>query len=246
MIPVGSGAGSRASLRRSCRRVVLAATLAVAFTLLVTFGGPSATTPSAAACSQTKTFITGTPDQSLLSILGVLRRRATPADALPLSVREAFARPIFRMFGREIFVNYIRRARVVAGTSYYVMPVLYTGCAAFGRGESMLLWAGGSGGGVGTAATIEQGSAYATLGSFGHTTIETLIPDGVATVMLHYPAGKIGGFDRSHAPAITITTNVVGNLLIVTVPRGGNRLMAPMTMTWRAADGATVKTFSRL
>jgi len=48
----------------------LAATLAVAFTLLVTFGGPSATTPSAAACSQTKTFITGTPDQSLLSILG--------------------------------------------------------------------------------------------------------------------------------------------------------------------------------
>lgn len=215
--------------------------------MLIAVAGSSAAPRSAAApCSHPKAFITGTPSRSLLSILGVLRRPATPADVLPASIKEAFSRPIFRMFGQEIFVNYIRRARVVAGTSYYVMPVLYTGCGAFKRGESMMLSSGSSGGGAGTAATIEQGAAYGTLGSFGHTTIETLVPDGVATVTLHYPAGKIGGFDRNHAPAFTITTKVVGNLLIVTVPRGGNRLMAPMTMTWRAPDGTTVKAFSRL
>ena len=73
-----------------------------------------------------------------------------------------------------------------------------------------------------------------------------LVPDGVASVTLHYPAGKIGGFDQHHASAFTATTNVVGNLLVVTVPRGGNRLMAPMTMTWRSASGTTVKTFTSL
>jgi hypothetical protein len=110
----------------------------------------------------------------------------------------------------------------------------------------MMLWDGSAGGGAGTAAAIEQGSAYITLGSFGHTTVESLVPDGVVTVTLHYPAGKVGGFDRSHAPAFTTTTRVIGNLLVVSVPRSGNRLMAPMTMTWRAASGATVKTFGQL
>jgi hypothetical protein len=73
-----------------------------------------------------------------------------------------------------------------------------------------------------------------------------LVPDEVAAVTLHYPAGKIGGFDRHHAPAFTITTNVVGNLVIVTVPRAGNRLDHPQPMIWRAAGGTIVKTFSRL
>ena len=143
-------------------------------------------------------------------------------------------------------MNYVRRARVISGTAYYVMPVLYAGCGAFKRSEGMMLWDGGGGGGAGTAATIEQASAYATLGSFGHTTVETLVPDGVATVTLHYPAGKIGGFDRHHGPAFTITTHAVDNLLVVSVPRSGNRLMAPMTMTWRATNGTIVKTFGRL
>jgi hypothetical protein len=63
---------------------------------------------------------------------------------------------------------------------------------------------------------------------------------------LHYPAGRVGGFNRHHAAATTITTNVVGNLMVVTIPRGGNRLTAPMTMTWRAANGHLVKTFHTL
>jgi hypothetical protein len=62
----------------------------------------------------------------------------------------------------------------------------------------------------------------------------------------HYPAGKIGGFDRHHAPAFTTTTTVVGNLMVVSVSRGGNRLNAPMTMTWRGPAGTIVRTFNRL
>jgi hypothetical protein len=213
---------------------------------LVVVAGSSAAPDSAATCSQAKPFIGGAPDQALLSILGVLRRPATPADALPASVSAFFTRPIFNLLGREVFVNYVRRARVVSGTAYYVMPVLYTGCGAFKRSEGMMLLDGSGGGGAGDATTIEQGAAPGGTDSFGRSTVEMLVPDGVASVTLRYPAGKIGGFDRQHAPAFTTTTNVVGNLLVVTVPRGGNRLTAPMTMTWRAATGTMVKTFSRL
>ena len=215
--------------------------------MLAALAGPSAATPLAAACSQAKPFIQGVPSESLLSILGVLRRPATPADALPTSTAKHISLTS-TVSGLEVFANYVRRARVIAGTSYYVMPVLDSGCGRLpaARPQSMTIWGGNSGGGAGDAAEIEQGSAYSTLGSFGHTTIQTLVPDGVATVTLHYPAGKIGGFDRTHAPAFTTTANVVGNLLVVTVPRSGNRLTAPMTMTWRSANGTTVKTFHTL
>jgi hypothetical protein len=58
---------------------------------------------------------------------------------------------------------------------------------------------------------------------------------------------RIDGLDwRVHAPAFTVTTNIVGNLLVVTIPRGGNRLLAPMTMTWRSANGTIVKTLHTL
>jgi len=169
---------------------------------------------SLASCGTAKTAgkaVQGPPSQSLLSILGVLRRSATAADALPASVLKFILHTGFGP-ARTIFINYVRRARVISGTSYWVYPQIITFC---GRSrEGMADWesdgpGGGSGGGMGDAANIEQGSAYGSLGSFGHTTIQTLVPDGVATVTLHYPAGKIGGFDRNHAPAFTTTANVV-------------------------------------
>jgi hypothetical protein len=227
--------------------------MTVVVVMLAAVARSSAAPRSAAACPQTTPFIGGTPSQSLLSILGVLRRPATPADALPAGVKAFLTKPILNPLGREIFVNYIRRARVISGTAYYVMPAVYTGCGAFKSREGVMLedvrsGGGGGGGGAGGAAQIEQGSSYGTgpPGGFGRTTITMLVPDGVASVTLRYPAGKIGGFDRHHAPAFTVTTNVVGNLLVVTVPRGGNRLMAPMTMTWHSASNTTVKTFNSL
>jgi hypothetical protein len=186
----------------------------------------------------------GKPSDSLLSILGVLRRRATPSDALPAKARFFL---LDRNFGgAEVYVNYIRRARVIDGVSYYVYPQLEDLCGRTSQPSAGLLqWGGGSGtswGGMGTAATIQQGSQGGTTGSFTHTTIEMLIPDGVTTVTLHYPAGIVGGFNRHHARAVTITTNVVGNLIVVTVPRDGNREAEPDPMIWRAANGRIVLT----
>jgi|SRR5579863_2503022 len=211
----------------------------------------AAASASLASCATTKhtgKAVQGPPSRALLSLLGVLRRPATAADALPASVSKLLLDTGLGP-ASTIFINYVRRARVIADTSYWVYPETITFCGHSRQG--MALWesdgpGSGAGGGMGDAASIADGEVGGSSGTFGSTRVEMLIPDGVTTVTLRYPAGKIGGFDRHHAGATTITSPVVGNLLIVTVPRGGNRLIAPMTMTWRAPNGATVKTFSRL
>ena len=245
IVPKGSWATRCAPLKRG-RWLAAAGAFTVAVAILVAVAGASASSLSRAPCVRSQTpgeRLQGAPRQSLLSILGVLRRPATPADALP-----NLSRLLRGPFAGGIFVNYVRRARVIAGVTYWVFPRLLQLCGS--RREIMSEWkssgAGGSGGGMGTAASIEHGQLGGTLGSFWHRTVEMLVPDGVATATLHYPAGRIGGFNRHHAPAVTINTKIVGNLMIVTVPRGGNRLMAPMTMTWHSASDTTVKTFSRL
>jgi hypothetical protein len=210
----------------------------------------TATSTVLAACSRHGSpFITGTPSRSLLAILGVLRRPATPMDALPTSLRHSIS-TVGNFSGIEVFANYVRRARVVAGVSYYVWPVAHRPCGplrALSEQETMDIAYTHGWGGAGDAATIENATSLGGgTSTFGKSTIVGLVPDGVAMVTLHYPAGKIGGFDRNHAPAFTLTTNVVGNVLVATIPRGGNRLMAPMTMLWRAANGAVIKTFNKL
>ena len=223
--------------------------MVIALTISVAGAGSSAAPRSASPCSKAKPFIAGAPSQALLSILGVLRRPATAADELPMSIKRALTTS-FRFSGVEVFTDYVRRAGVIAGTAYYVMPVFDSGCSAGAlsgvRAQRMMLWGGSGGGGAGDAATIKDGAGAGTVGAYGHTTIQMLVPDGVATVTLHYPAGRIGGFNPDHAPASTTTAKVVGNVLVMTVPRSGDRLDAPMTMTWRGADGTIVKTFNRL
>lgn len=74
---------------------------------------------------------TDAPDRALLSILGVLRRGETPNDRLPKNVLRsgtdvpAWVPPWSHVKGT--FVKYVRLARTVAGTSYYVIPVAQTG-----------------------------------------------------------------------------------------------------------------------
>jgi hypothetical protein len=123
------------------------------------------------------------------------------------------------------------------------MPALYTGCGALRiRREGMdgAVWQRRRGCRRRPSRTAWPTAQSARSGSRRST------PWCPTASPLRYPAGKIGGFDRKHAPAFTTTANVIGDLLIVSVPRGGNRLMAPMTMTWRASDGVTIKTFDRL
>jgi len=210
---------------------------------------PSKTARSSpAACGQGGA-LQGAPSRSLLSILGVLRRPATAADAGSGIAAQGFI--------SGVFVHYIRLARVVDGSPYYVYPGIVGGC---GTGEtphqSIMELArnvnlghgliGGTGGGGATAAAIEQGkdASSGPPGSATSSTITMVVPDGVATVTLRYPAGRASGYSPRISPAFTITTATVGNLVVVTLPRSNP--LQQGTIIWRSADGRVIKTFDGL
>jgi hypothetical protein len=260
---------ARARQRRQRRAVGLAAVATVGLAMIGValaggFGGPRPLgTPGAhgsqsavapvylAACGTTKsagTAVQGPPSQSLLSILGVLRRPPTAADALPASVEQQL---LERRLGPAVtlFANYVRRVGVVGGFTYWVFPKIVTWCGHSRETmavDAYLSTSANSGDGLGTAADIENGSGYDTSVGFSSTTITMLVPDGVTTVTLRYPAGRIGGFNRHHAPATTLIAKIASNLMVITVPRSGNRATDSMTMTWRSPHGRTIKTFNRL
>jgi hypothetical protein len=261
VVDLGSWATRRAPLKRG-RWIAAAGTFTVAIAILVAVAGASASSLSRAACVPSVTpgkRLQGAPSQSLLSILGVLRRPVTPADVLPPAIETNVLRG---GFGRDIFVRYIRRARVIAGSSYYIYPVLIARCGQLAHDGIMDLAThidlghgtfGSDGGGGETAAAIEQGQGVGTgppgiSGQSGTSgTIDMVIPDGVASVTLRYPAGRASGYSPKISPAFTVTTSPVNNLLIVSVPRSsGGGAIQRVTMIWRAADGHVIKTFSRL
>jgi hypothetical protein len=105
---------------------------------------------------------------------------------------------------------------------------------------------GGGGGGADAAEIAKQGmwgsSSGGTGANPGLTLFHGVVPDGVATVTLHYPAGKVGGFSRRTASAVTINAHAVNNVVVVSVPRAGAQAMGAVTTTWRAADGTTITT----
>jgi hypothetical protein len=75
------------------------------------------------------------------------------------------------------------------------------------------------------------------------TVLSGVVPDGVASVTLHFPAR----LDGTHpAPSVTVTARPVENVFVVRVPRrvipqafGGT---APVLITWRAANGTVIRT----
>ena len=205
--------------------------------------------PSPAACGQSGA-LQGGPSKSLLSILGVLRRPATAADAGSGIAARGFI--------SGVFVHYIRLARVVDGSPYYVYPGIVGGC---GTGETphqgiMELARnvnlghgiiGGTGGGGATAAQIEEGKDAGSSGQPGSSTSSTItmvVPDGVATVTLRYPAGRASGYSPKISPAFTITTAPVENLVVATLPRSNP--LQQGTVIWRSADGRVIKTIDGL
>ena len=211
---------------------------------------PLKTAPlSAAACVAGQTTTTGKPSRSLLAILGVLRRPPALADALPPRLEQGLTRR--PMGGWQVFVNYIRRARVVSGSSYYVYPVRLATCGLLARsGTGIVLMnkcgLGSTASGGATATQIETGAMFSYGGgcarSLDSSLVSGIVPDGVATVTLHYPAGRVGGYSRKMAHAATVTTRPVNNVVVVTVPRGGGNGDSWRTMTWRAANGTVIKT----
>ena len=73
-----------------------------------------------------------------------------------------------------------------------------------------------------------------------------IVPDGVAKVILWFPAGRAGGYSPEISPAVTITTSPVNNEVVVRVPRsGGGGAIHQGKVIWLAADGRIIKTFDR-
>jgi hypothetical protein len=81
-------------------------------------GGRPSATPA--------TISNGTPSAYMLSVLGVLRRPATAADRLPPPFYKQ-GRPLFPFAARQVYVRYVRLARVVNGVSYYIIPAAQVG-----------------------------------------------------------------------------------------------------------------------
>ena len=68
-----------------------------------------------------------------------------------------------------------------------------------------------------------------------------LVPAGVATVTLAFPAREVGS---EHLPAIRVTGDVVNSVFDIHIPHAGTIQNWPSTMTWRAASGHLIRTVS--
>ncbi len=211
-------------------------------------GRAVAKVPSVSACAKQNAPSTnaGAPPAALLSIVGVLRGPPTPPPAWLLE------RPILRL-DSNLYVNYVRFARAAFGARYYVyvagpFAALMHDCqTTVGVHLFGVTADGGFAFGAASAARIEQSGDWGSTSSGtganpGVTLFSGVVPDGVATVTLHYPAGKIGGFSRRKGPAVTIKAHVINNVVVVKVPRAGEQATSAVTTTWHAANGTTIKT----
>jgi len=226
-----AGVGARRLGAASCG-VVLTAMLVVAAP-----GGATDRGKAALACPLppgTATPSEGTPSSRLLSILGVLRRPQTASDALP---------PPFDAggpgltFGEGVYVKFIRRARVVAGTTYYLVPV------ADGPGPHCSAREGVS---FATVEALGQGSGSpATVGEIehgrwiGHSGVQYgVVPDGVQKVTLRYPA--------RHRLRATVTVTVLENVYVAKAPPAARASVSPVlpkAVVWRSATGSVLERF---
>jgi hypothetical protein len=233
------------------------------------------------------TISQGAPSAALLSVLGVLRRPATRADRLPAPLYGT-GRPLLFGEPNKAYVRYIRRARVVNGVAYYLIPgvigtpapteqvlnrcyaeemqalrsrlapatkssraatlaygarVFADNRAAVARQRSFdgvveLDWSlrgrgGGGGGGAANAAAIEQ---QGMIGGGPGSALYGVVPSGVATVTLEWPA-------TAGAKPRTVTANVINNMFVVNAPSQDPATFQPK-MIWRAANGRVIKTVS--
>jgi hypothetical protein len=179
----------------------------------------------------------GTPNAKLLSILAVLRRPQASTDALPTPPSGSW------WFGEGVYSKYVRRARVVDGVAYYVVPVAKGWALKCATHEGVVFATAGpegyGSGGTATAAEIEHGARLEGLFWKDGSGVQSgIVPDGVAKVTLRYPA-------RHHLRA-TVTVAAVGNVYVTAVPpaaRGSETPVLPTTVLWLSAKRHVLKTF---
>jgi hypothetical protein len=69
--------------------------------------------------------------------------------------------------------------------------------------------------------------------------MDGIVPDGVATVTLGFPATLHGG---RPVPALNATGRVVNNVFVIPVPTLFERGGWPVWAVWRSASGRVIKT----
>jgi hypothetical protein len=141
-------------------------------------------------------------------------------------------------------VKYTRRARVVAGVAYFLIPVAVgwspsPPCGVGQEGVALLLAspeAGLSGEGVVPAGGIERGEMSGSSWKGRHGTAFGVVPDGVAKVTVRYPA--------RHGGSTAVTVAAVENLWVAKAPLGpvNETPIAIRSVTWRSAHGKVLKT----
>ena len=234
--------------RGGATRLRRGAVIALAVGWMAAVAGSGGGIASAASCPKPPAKVTGSPPARFLSILGVLRQPGNAAGELPPGVLSS---------ERGLYVDSVRFARAAFGRDWYIW---ITGAAARPRGHGhscdrsagVAFWGiGGRGGGGTSGATAAQIETHGMWMSIGggtgadpaRTLFAGVVPDGVATVTLHYPAGKLGGFSRRHGLALTVTGHAVNNVVVISVERAGAQAIRTVTTTWRAADGAAIRIF---
>jgi hypothetical protein len=224
-----------------------------------------------------QSIIHGSPAKALLSILGVLRRPAMPADRL--SPNESLGMPM------AVYAGATRRALVAHGVSYYLIPARQdpsagqpsTSCFAAQQAAlvralptipaalraptralqarmiafdrrlisqppqdviCLATYAQNSGGAScgGTAGTIARGASSLQEDGNSHT-VSGLVPDGVASVTLRFPAA--GG-----RPARAVTTAVHGNVFAVRAAVPTTQAEAEPIEVLRSANGRVIRTIT--
>jgi hypothetical protein len=175
------------------------------------------------------------PAPALLATLSVLRRPAGPTDTL--------APWAYVSYDQEVFVKYIRLARSVDGRAYWVIPAIIARCRPQKPVEG-LTFRVADGGKDGLGGVANVGETVGRLREYGDflavgSTLQGLVPDGVAEVTLHYPAAP-------GRPQVTLSQRVIDNVvLFIGVPRP-----APVgrgaSMSWIGAGGRVIKTLNRL
>jgi hypothetical protein len=71
------------------------------------------------------------------------------------------------------------------------------------------------------------------------TILRGIVPDGVATAAVYYPAIRHGR--RTVAAAFTIKMHAIGNVVVASLPRPSLSPLVPR-MVWRDANGTIIKT----
>ena len=178
----------------------------------------------------------GAPSAAILQTLGVLRTPATPADVLAPESTGSFG------MGEGAYANYVRLARTVAGTAYYLIPIA-KGCASLGEEvveETRGL--GFSGRGGETLAEIKQGHGVSTWVRNTSSTVWGVVPDKVEKVVLTYAVRTTGPKRRR---SVKVSAAVVNNVFVANLAflstRNPGLGVGPTAIVWRSAKGTVIR-----